>query len=138
MAAAIGAKFAAGDRRVLAVIGDGGVLYHIGELETALRWGKPFVTVVLNNLSLGMIHLSLERMRGERKFDSSDFTDVDYGKVARGFGAHGARVERPGEIGEAIEAAFESGKPAVIDVLVDLHELSPMSFYRTLPSGRPL
>ena len=138
MAAAIGAKFAAGDSRVLAVIGDGGVLYHIGELETALRWDKPFVTVVLNNLSLGMIHLSLERMRGERRFDSSDFTDVDYGKVARGFGAHGARVERPGEIGEAIEAAFESGKPAVIDVLVDLHELSPMSFYRTLPSGRPL
>ncbi len=138
LAAAVGAKFAAGERRVLAVIGDGGILYHVGELETAIRWEKPFVTLVLNNRSLGMIHLSLERMHKGRGFKSSDFLDVDYGKVARSFGAYGDRVERPGELREAIQMAFDSGKPAVIDVVVDLYELSPTSYYRSLPSGRQL
>ncbi len=85
-----------------------------------------------------MIHLSLERMHKGRGFKSSDFLDVDYGKVARSFGAYGDRVERPGELREAIQMAFDSGKPAVIDVVVDLYELSPTSYYRSLPSGRQL
>jgi acetolactate synthase-1/2/3 large subunit len=138
LASAVGAKFAADESKVLAVIGDGGILYHIGELETALRWEKPFVTVVLNNGALGMIHLSLERSYERKALRSSDFLDVDYGKVARSFGAHGERVTRPSELGEAIKAAFDSGKPAVIDVLVDLHELSPISHYRRLPGSRNL
>jgi acetolactate synthase-1/2/3 large subunit len=138
LASAIGAKFAAGESNVLAVIGDGGVLYHIGEIETALRWDKPFVTVVLNNGALGMIHLSLERSYGGRGLKASDFLDVDYGKVARSFGAQGERVTRPSELRGAIKNALDSCKPAVIDVVVDLHELSPMSFYRKLPESRNL
>lgn len=138
LASAIGAKFAAPESNVLAVIGDGGVLYHIGEIETALRWEKPFVTVVLNNGALGMIHLSLERSYGRKALKSSDFLDVDYGKVARSFGAHGERVVDPSDLRGALRSAFDSGKPAVIDVVVDLHELSPMSFYRKLPGSRNL
>ena len=136
--AAIGAKFAAGDNKVLDVTGDGGVAYHISELETALRLGKPFVAVVFNNVTLGMLHYGF-KWRGDGKaLKSSDFIDVDYGKIAEAFNCYGQRVENPGEIGEAIQNAFDSGKPAIVDVMIDRYELAPTSYYRTLPQGRPL
>ena len=136
--AAIGAKFAAGDNKVLDVTGDGGVAYHISELETALRLDKPFVAVVFNNVTLGMLHYGF-KWRGDGKaLKSSDFVDVDYGKVAEAFNCYGQRVEKPGEIGEAIQNAFDSGKPAIVDVMIDRYELAPTSYYRTLPQGRPL
>jgi len=136
--AAIGAKFAAGDNKVLDVTGDGGVAYHISELETALRLEKPFVAVVFNNVTLGMLHYGF-KWRGDGKaLKSSDFIDVDYGKIAEAFNCYGQRVEKPGEIGEAIQNAFDSGKPAIVDVMIDRYELAPTSYYRTLPQGRPL
>jgi acetolactate synthase-1/2/3 large subunit len=136
--AAIGAKFAAGEKKVLNVIGDGGVAYHISELETALRLNKPFVSVVFNNVTLGMLHYGF-KWRGEGKaLKSSDFIDVDYGKVAEAFNCYGQRVEKPGELQDAIKAAFASGKPAIIDVMIDRYELAPTSYYRTLPQGRSL
>jgi len=136
--AAIGAKFAAGKRRVLDVTGDGGIAYHISELETALRCDKPFVAVVFNNVTLGMLHYGFAWRHGGKGLKSSDFVDVDYGKVARAFRCHGSRIEKPGELKDAIHDAFESGKPAVVDVMIDRYELSPTSYYRSLPQGRPL
>jgi acetolactate synthase-1/2/3 large subunit len=136
--AAIGAKFAAGDRKVLDVTGDGGIAYHISELETALRCDKPFVAVVFNNVTLGMLHYGFAWRHGGKALKSSDFVDVDYGKVARSFGCFGTRIEKPGELGDALRSAFDSGKPAVIDVMIDRYELSPTAYYRTLPQGRPL
>ncbi|KON30365.1 hypothetical protein AC482_04010 [miscellaneous Crenarchaeota group-15 archaeon DG-45] len=136
--AAIGAKFACGDRKVLDVIGDGGIFYHMTELETALRCDRPVVAVVFNNVTLGMLHYSFAWMHGGKALKASDFIDIDYGKVAQAFGCFGARIERPGELNEAMRAAFDSGKPAVIDVMIDRYELSPTAYYRTLPQGRPL
>ena len=136
--AAIGAKFAAGDRKVLDVTGDGGVAYHISELETALRCDRPFVAVVFNNVTLGMLHYGFAWRYGGKALKSSDFVDVDYGKVARAFNCHGSRIDRPGELGDAIKAAFDSGKPAVVDVMIDRYELSPTTRYRAMPQGRQL
>ncbi|MFH0849667.1 MAG: thiamine pyrophosphate-binding protein [Candidatus Bathyarchaeota archaeon] len=136
--AAIGAKFAVGSRKVLDVTGDGGIAYHISELETALRNDKPFVAVVFNNVTLGMLHYGF-KWRGEGKaLRSSDFIDVDYGRVAEAFNCYGQRIDRPGELKEAMQSAFASGKPAIIDVLIDRYELAPISQYRTLPQGRQL
>ena len=136
--AAIGVKYALGERKVLNVIGDGGIAYHISELETALRCDKPFVVVIFNNVTLGMLHYGF-KWRGEGKaLKSSDFFDIDYGKVAEAFNCYGHRIERPGELKEAIQLAFDSGKPAIVDVMIDRYELSPTSYYRTLPQGRPL
>lgn len=136
--AAIGAKFAAGSKKVLDVTGDGGISYHIAELETALRCDKPFVAVVFNNITLGMLHYGFAWKYGGRALKSSDFNDIDYGKVARSFGCFGTRIERPDELGDALRSAFDSGKPAVVDVMIDRYELSPTTYYRTLPQGRPL
>jgi acetolactate synthase-1/2/3 large subunit len=136
--AAIGAKFAAKDRQVLNVTGDGGIAYHISELETALRCDTPFVAVVFNNVTLGMLHYGFAWRYGGKGLKSSDFIDVDYGKVARAFNCYGARIEKPGELRDAIIAALDSGKPAVVDVMIDRYELSPTTGYRAMPQGRQL
>jgi acetolactate synthase-1/2/3 large subunit len=107
--ASIGAKLAAGDRKVLALIGDGGIGYHIGEFETAVRYDIPFVTVVLNNLSWARPPAILKK-------------PVDFGKIATASGGFGIRVERPGDLAGALEEAFNSGKPAIVDVVVDRKE----------------
>lgn len=136
--AAIGAKFAAVDRKVLNVIGDGGIFYHMTELETALRCDKSVVVVVFNNNTLGMLHYGFVWNYGGKALKSSDFIDIDYGRVAKSFGCFGTRVERPSELGDALRSAFDSDKPAVVDVIIDRYELSPITYYRTLPQGRPL
>jgi thiamine pyrophosphate-dependent acetolactate synthase large subunit-like protein len=69
------------------------------------------VTVVNNNSILGS--------------EAFPFTDLDYAKVAEGFGCFGIRVERPSEIREALDMALESGKPAVVDVVTDKMERVP-------------
>jgi acetolactate synthase-1/2/3 large subunit len=104
--AAIGAKLAAGDRKVLNLIGDGGIGYHIGEFETAVRYNVPVVVVVLNNMSWA--------------YPSTSLTDpVDFSKVAQAYGGFGARVEHPDAIADTLKEAFNSEKPAIIDVIVD-------------------
>jgi acetolactate synthase-1/2/3 large subunit len=104
--AAIGAKLAAGDRRVLNLIGDGGIGYHIGEFETAVRYNVPIVAVVLNNMSWAQPRDTLTE-------------PVDFSKVAKAFGGFGARVEHPENIADTLKEAFDSGKPSIIDVVVD-------------------
>jgi acetolactate synthase-1/2/3 large subunit len=104
--AAIGAKLAAGDRKVLNLIGDGGIGYHIGEFETAVRYDIPVVAVVLNNMSWARSPAALTE-------------PVDFSKVAQAYGGFGARVEHPDNIAETLQEAFNSGKPAIIDVIVD-------------------
>lgn len=117
--ASIGAKLAAGGRKVLNLIGDGGIGYHIGEFETAVRYDVPFVAVVVNNMSWARPPATLKE-------------PVDFGKVAEAFGGFGVRVERPGDIAGALDEAFDSGKPAVVDVVVDRKE----SGYSALATSR--
>ena len=120
---AIGVKCAAPDRPVVCFTGDGGLWYHIGELETAVRYNIPVVTVVNNNRGL------LQNKRGDDRgyanvdgVDSSElwqFNDVDLAKVAESMGALGIRVDRPGDIQSALEQALASGRPSVVDVVTD-------------------
>ena len=123
LAGAMGVQCAEPDRPVICFTGDGGLWYHIGELDTAVRYNIPVVTVVNNN------HGLLQNKRGDdRGFanvegaDSSEiweFNDVDLAKVAESMGAFGIRVTRPGDIQSAIEQALASGRPAIVDVVTD-------------------
>lgn len=114
-ALAIGASFGAEeDQRILHLTGDGGMGYNLVDLETARRYNDqrvPMVTVVNNNSVLGS-----ERF---------PFTELDYAKIAEAFGCYGVRVERPGEIRDALREAFDSGKPAIVDVVSDKSERAP-------------
>ena len=130
--AALGAKLAAPDKKVVCVTGDGGFTYHLAELETALRHRIPAVAVVLNNKSLAFEHHILKYYYQGKAFEIADYEDVNFGKIANSFGCFGIRVERPAEIREALINAFNSGKPAVVDIVVDKEEYGPVTYYEKI------
>lgn len=124
---AIGAKLARPDRPVLCAAGDMGVMCNIGELETAVRENVPFVCVVFNDQGLGNERAFQQEHYGGR-FYAVDYRNPDFGALARVFGAYGEQVRRPADLEGALERAFASGKPAVIDVLIDQRTLAPVVY----------
>jgi acetolactate synthase-1/2/3 large subunit len=129
--AAMGAKCAAPDRPVLCFTGDGGFWYHLTELETAVRYGINTVTVVNNNHSLNQEKRGNEVTYGGQTAGSDELwmlSDVDFAKVAETMGCFGIRVEEPSELQGALEQAFASGKPAVVDVVTDIAGIAPRAW----------
>jgi acetolactate synthase-1/2/3 large subunit len=128
--AAFGAKLAVGDkRRVFGLTGDGGIGYHIADLETALRLKTPVIQIVLNNCSLAFEYHVQKYVHEEMCPEASEFLDVPFGDVARAFGAHGERVTSPEQFITALRRAEESGKPAVVDVVVSREVPPPVTRY---------
>lgn len=119
---AIGAQLAKkDDRRVVLISGDSAFLFHISELETAVRKNLPVICVVASDFAWGVEVRGYRGMMG----DDTPETEAHWGKqlrldlVAKGFGAHGEYVEKPADIAPAIQRALDSGKPAVIQIVVD-------------------
>ncbi|MBN1581748.1 MAG: thiamine pyrophosphate-binding protein [Anaerolineae bacterium] len=126
--AAIGAKCACPDRPVLCFTGDGGMWYHLTELDTALRYGINTVTVVNNNHSLNQEKRINERIYKGPKPGSNELwilNDADWAKIAQSMGCFGIRVTHPSELSSALDQAFASGKPAVVDVKTDIEAIAP-------------
>jgi len=115
---AIGAKLARPDRPVYAISGDGSFGLNIQELETAARLKLPLVVVVVNDQQWGMIKAA-QMAAYDARYIGVDFNDVRYDQVAKAMGCWGERVEDPRHITPALERAVASGKPAVLDVVVD-------------------
>jgi thiamine pyrophosphate-dependent acetolactate synthase large subunit-like protein len=124
---ALGAKLAQPDRPVLCASGDMGAMMNIGELETAVRENIPVVYVVFNDQGLGNERAFQNEHYGGRFF-AVDYKNPDFGALAKVFGAHGEHVTRPGDLEDAIRRAFESGKPAIVDVMIDQNTLAPVVF----------
>ncbi|RPJ45311.1 MAG: thiamine pyrophosphate-binding protein, partial [Betaproteobacteria bacterium] len=122
---AMGAKLARPDRPVLCTGGDMGAMCNIGELETAVRENIAVVYVVFNDQGLGNERAFQNEHFGGRYF-AVDYRNPDFGALAKVFGAHGEHVTRPADLEGAIRRAFASGKPAVIDVIIDQHMLAPV------------
>lgn len=120
---ALGAKLARPKQPVMAAIGDMGMMCNIGELETAVRERIPVVCVVFNDFGLGNERAFQKELYGGRLF-GVDYGDVDFGALARVFGAFGERVVEPSEVLPAIERALASGLPAVVDVVIDQNTLA--------------
>lgn len=130
--AALGAKAGAPDRPVVCFTGDSGFWYHIGEIETAVRWNLATVTIVNNNSGGNQSKRGFDRAYGGQQTDQGarelwHFTDVDFAAIANQIGAVGIRVERPGDLRPAIERGLEAGKPVVIDVVTDIDALAPIA-----------
>jgi len=123
LSGAIGVKCALPNRPVISFSGDGGFMYHIAELETAVRYNIPVVSVVNNNHGLLQDKRGDDRayqaVPGSQSSDLWEFNDVDMAKVAEAMGAFGIRVDQPQDIQSAIEKALASGRPAVVDVVTD-------------------
>jgi acetolactate synthase-1/2/3 large subunit len=129
--AAIGAKCALPDREVICLTGDAGFYYHIGELETARRYGLNIIVVVNNNLSMNQEAKFWEAGNADQAKNWT-FSDVSFADVARGFGCHGERVDDPADFAPALEKARASGLPAVIDVRTDASIIAPKGYQSTL------
>ncbi len=115
------------DSRVCLVIGDGSLGFNFMEFETAMRKNLPIVVVVANDLGWGMIRHSQELRMGHAIPDGTWIGDVPYDKMLEGLGCFTMRVEKPDEIQPAMEKAFASGKPALINVMTDPTTVSPGS-----------
>src|SRR5688572_800546 len=124
---ALGAKLAQPQRPVLCASGDMGAMMNIGELETAVRENIPVVYVVFNDQGLGNERAFQNEHYGGRFF-AVDYRNPDFGALARVFGAYGEQVQHPGDLEGAIQRALASGKPAVLDVLIDQNTLAPVVF----------
>jgi thiamine pyrophosphate-dependent acetolactate synthase large subunit-like protein len=115
---AMAAKLAHPNRPVVSLIGDGAFMMTVNELATAVDNRIPVVVVVAHNGVYGNVRRKqIEHFDG--RFAGSELYIPDLARVAEAFGAHGERVERPAEIVPALERALASGKPAVLDVVVD-------------------
>ena len=129
--AALGAKCAAPDRPVVCFTGDAGLWYHIAEIETAVRWGMNTVTVVNNNSSGNQSARGFDRAYGGKQTPEGrqlwTFNDVDFARLAEGMGAMGIRVEKPAQIGPALERALAAERPAIIDVVTDIDAMAPLA-----------
>jgi acetolactate synthase-1/2/3 large subunit len=132
--AAIGAKCAQPDRPVLCFTGDGGIWYHMTELDTAMKNGINTVTVVNNNHSLNQEQGGVESVYGGRTEGSDElwlFPEADFAKMAESMGCFGITVNKVSELSSALDQAFEAGRPAVVDVKTHLEGIAPRAW---LPS----
>ncbi len=113
--AAVGLKLVYPDQPVVAVTGDGGYMMVVNAISTAVQYELPIICVVFNNNTLGMVN----DHQPEGHKIASEFHPTNNATVAEGMGAWGVQVNDSKDIPDALREAQASGKPAVIDVIVD-------------------
>ncbi|MEM7251407.1 MAG: thiamine pyrophosphate-dependent enzyme [Pseudomonadota bacterium] len=112
---ALGAKVAAPDRPVLSLCGDGGFMYQVQELSTAVQQQLQVVTLVFNDGAYGNVQrMQIEDYGG--KVVGTDLHNPDFVALAESFGAQGLRATTPAEVKSAIERGFNTAGPTLIDV----------------------
>ena len=116
-ATALGVKVAHPERPVLSINGDGGFLYTMPEMATAVQHGINVVAVVFNDGAFGNVQRMQKNEYGGRII-ASDLRNPDFVGLAESFGALGLRAESPAELKSAIETGFAHSGPVLIDAPV--------------------
>ena len=125
---ALGAKVAHPDRPVVAITGDGGFMFGVQELATAVQFKIGVVTLVFNNNAYGNVRRD-QRERFEGRVVASDLVNPDFVKLAESFGVGAARVTSPDQFRTALEKALADGGPYLIDIEVPTDsETTPWTF----------
>lgn len=117
LATSIGVQVGRPERQVLSINGDGGFMYNVQELATAVQHNVPLVCVVFNDNGYGNVRRMQEELYGGRVI-GSDLRNPDFVKLAESFGAAGYRAESPQELTEALKDAFRHGGPALVEAPV--------------------
>ena len=117
-ACGLGVKLAMPERPVISLMGDGGFGMTLSELSTAVDHGINTVTLVMNNQCWGAEKAYQRDFFGER-YIGANISSPPFDKIAELYGAVGYRVDRVPEIGDAVLAAIDCGRPAVVDIAVD-------------------
>ncbi|MCP3458875.1 thiamine pyrophosphate-dependent enzyme [Bradyrhizobium sp. CCGUVB23] len=125
---ALGAKVANPDRPVVAITGDGGFMFGVQELATAVQFNIAVVTLVFNNNAYGNVRRD-QRERFDGRVVASDLVNPDFVKLAESFGVAAARVTSPDHFEAALEKALVHGGPYLLSIEVPRDsEVSPWAF----------
>ncbi|MFB9265189.1 thiamine pyrophosphate-dependent enzyme [Bradyrhizobium erythrophlei] len=125
---ALGAKVANPNKPVVAITGDGGFMFGVQELSTAVQFKIGVVTLVFNNNAYGNVRRD-QRERFDGRVVASDLVNPDFVKLAESFGAGAARVTSPDQFRPVLEKALADGGPYVISVEVPTDsEVSPWAY----------
>ncbi|MGX0960667.1 acetolactate synthase-1/2/3 large subunit [Bradyrhizobium japonicum] len=125
---ALGAKVANPDKPVVAITGDGGFMFGVQELATAVQFNIGVVTLVFNNNAYGNVRRD-QRERFNGRVVASDLVNPDFVKLAESFGVAAARVTAPDQFKAAMDKALAHDGPYLISVEVTRDsEVSPWAF----------
>jgi len=125
---ALGAKIANPDKPVVAITGDGGFMFGVQELSTAVQFNIGVVTLVFNNNAYGNVRRD-QRTRFDGRVVAADLVNPDFVKLAESFGVGASRVTAPDHFRPALEKALASGGPYLIAVEVPRDsEVTPWTF----------
>jgi len=130
--AALGAQIAHPDALVIDIAGDASVQMTIQEMSTAVQYEAPIKIFILNNQYMGMVRQWQQLLHGNRLSHSYTEAMPDFVMLAKAYGGHGIRCEKPGELDDAIREMIDVKKPVIFDCRVAaLANCFPM-----IPSGK--
>jgi acetolactate synthase-1/2/3 large subunit len=133
-ATALGVAAAHPDNAVVQVSGDGGFMFNVQELATAVRYRLNLVTIVFNDNAFGNVQRQQDEWFDGRRI-CSDLTNPDFVRLAESFGANAYRVGSPGELAKVLPRAFGEPGPTLIEVTVTERMPSPWPFI-LMPQNR--
>ena len=116
---ALAAKLRHPERTVIATLGDGTFGFHGFELDTAVRAGLPVLAVVGNDARWNAEHQLQLQHYGAARTVGCELSPTRYDLATIALGGHGEHVERPEDLGPALERALASGLPACVNVMID-------------------
>ena len=120
--AAIGASIALNKEPVICISGDGSFQMNFHELATCVDYNLPVKIFVLNNGYLGMVRQLQQKFCGGR-YSQTKISNPDFIKLARSYGIFALRVSKVSEINSALEKAFTTDGPVIIDFVVEPEEV---------------
>ncbi len=115
---ALAAQLSKPDKRVLIIYGDGSFGLNGFEYDTAVRFNLPIVGIVGVDGLWGQMARPQAAIYGANRLVATQLSFVRYDKIVEAMGGHGEYCERPEEIAPALERAFASGKPALVNVVM--------------------
>ena len=131
--AAIGASFSRKDKDIWVIVGDGSIQMTITELATAVQEKANIKIAIINNGYLGMVR-QWQQMFYDARYSETPISSPDYLKIAEAYGLPGFRVKERNEIKEAVKKAAEINGPALIEFVVEQHDM----VYPMVPTGADL
>jgi acetolactate synthase-1/2/3 large subunit len=125
---ALGVKVGNPDKAVVSITGDGGFMFGVQELATAVQYAINIVIIVFNNNAYGNVLRDQQRLF-EGRLIGSELRNPDFVKLAESFGVSACRVSTPGGLRAELERALALDAPALIEVSIDRNaEVSPWEF----------
>jgi acetolactate synthase-1/2/3 large subunit len=130
---ALGVKVGNPDKAVVSITGDGGFLFGVQDLATAVQYGINLVTIVFNNNAYGNVLRDQQRLFDGRLI-GAELRNPDFVKLAESFGMAGCRVATPAQLKHELGKALSRDAPALIEITVDRSsEVSPWEFLMPAP-----